>query len=71
MIYLLGGAPRVGKSILGQRVATLAESPYEAGEHWAVWHGLDSYGRPVSSGIYFYRIVANGMSDVKKMILIR
>ena len=57
-------------SILGQRVATLADGTYEAGVHTFVWEGLGESGRAVSSGVYLYRLLdGDNLVQTKKMIL--
>ena len=35
------------------------------------WDGLDSYGKKVGSGIYFYKLTADKKEIVKKMLLMR
>jgi len=57
-------------SIKGQLVRTLVHGTYGVGVHSAVWNGRDEIGRPVSSGIYFYRMVSGDFVSVKKMIWI-
>lgn len=59
-------------NILGQRVATLADDEQNAGYQKIVWNA------PVSSGVYFYRIIATAVSDpnrrfvmTRKMLLLR
>ena len=42
----------------GRLVATLAEGAKNPGEHEARWNGLDRFGKPVTSGFYFYRLEA-------------
>lgn len=42
-----------------------------AGEHLVQWDGTDFSGRTVSSGVYFYRILAGERSETRKMQLIR
>lgn len=44
----------------GRLVATLLDEQREAGEHTAVWNGVDQTGRPVASGHYLYRLRAPG-----------
>jgi len=56
-------------NILGQKVRTLVNKPLEPGEHKVTWTGTDNSGRPVASGIYFYRMKAGNYSETKKMIL--
>ncbi|KAA3598890.1 MAG: T9SS C-terminal target domain-containing protein [Calditrichaeota bacterium] len=36
-----------------------------------VWNGVDKFGKPVSSGIYFYKLVSNKNSITKKMLLLK
>jgi len=35
------------------------------------WDGLDSYGKKVGSGIYFYKLTADKKETIKKMVIIR
>jgi PKD repeat protein len=58
-------------NLLGQHVATLASGVFQAGEHTLTWNGKDSNGRPVSSGIYLYRLEAGHLVDTKKMVLLK
>jgi hypothetical protein len=58
-------------NVLGQEVATLVDGEKSAGYHEVEWNGSD-----VSSGVYFYKLEAAGMSDnsksfvqIKKMLL--
>ncbi|NBC18739.1 MAG: T9SS type A sorting domain-containing protein, partial [Bacteroidetes bacterium] len=43
---------------LGQRVRTLVDREQGAGPHRARWDGRAEDGRPVASGVYFYRLEA-------------
>jgi len=56
---------------LGQLVNVLMDSFHNPGRYNLVWNGKDSFGYPVSSGIYFYRMSAEGFALVKKMVLMR
>ena len=40
--------------VLGQRVRSLADETYGAGQHALVWEGTDDSGRGVASGLYIY-----------------
>jgi len=58
-------------NILGQRVRVLFQGTKSAGEHQVVWDGRSDSGTPVSSGVYFYRVVAGDFAESKKMVLLR
>jgi len=58
-------------NLLGQEIISLVDEPKEAGYHTSMWNGLDKYGNQVSSGIYYYRIMAGAFIQSKKMVLIR
>ena len=58
-------------NLLGQRVVTLVQQEQAAGRYTVTWAGVDAGGRPVASGVYFYRIRAGGFTDTKKMILVK
>ncbi len=58
-------------NILGQMVTTLTSGRMPAGNHSITWHGTDSDGAQVASGIYFYRISAKNFSETKKMMLLK
>jgi hypothetical protein len=55
----------------GQLVAALADGSYGAGDHSLIWNATDEAGRPLASGVYFCRLEAGGISDMKKVILLR
>ncbi|MFH1278627.1 MAG: C25 family cysteine peptidase [Candidatus Eisenbacteria bacterium] len=57
--------------ISGRRVTTLASGSMDAGSHQVVWMGRDDEGRPVSSGVYFYRLEAGEKTLTKKMVLLK
>ncbi len=56
---------------LGQLVTVLENSFRNAGKYNLVWNGKNSNGYSVNSGIYFYRMSAEGFTLVKKMMLIK
>ena len=60
-------------NVLGQVVRTLVASEVQnAGRYQIRWNGMDDRGVPVSSGIYFYQIAADGkFSDVRKLMLLK
>lgn len=55
----------------GRRVATLADRTESEGYHELTWNGLDSSGRQVSSGVYFYSVTAGKSTITRKMIMLR
>jgi methionine-rich copper-binding protein CopC len=58
-------------NVLGQKVTTLVSGEYPAGNHTVTWNGTNSDGGSVSSGVYFYRIQAEGYSQTRKMMLLK
>ncbi len=58
-------------NIQGQIVRTLADTHLPAGYHAVVWNGLDNYGNTVASGVYLYRIDADGFVASRKMLLLK
>jgi len=57
--------------VRGTLVRTLVQRELEGGAHQASWDGLDSQGRPASSGLYFYRLTAGKQSISRKLVLMR
>ncbi len=57
--------------VLGRKVAKLADKVYEAGDHAIDWDGRDSSGRIVPSGVYLYRMTADGLTISRKMMLLK
>jgi hypothetical protein len=58
-------------NLKGQRVRGLVSGVYRAGRHSVTWDGTDDAGRAVSSGVYFYRMVAGEYSEIKRMLLLK
>lgn len=72
--YSLPRAAEVELSIvnsLGQTVRTLFNGSQTAGEHVAVWNGLNKDGQPSASGLYFYRLETPEGLRYRKMILMK
>jgi hypothetical protein len=53
-------------NILGEKVATLLSGNLAAGSHEVSFNASK-----ISSGIYFYRLESNGLSQVRKMMLLK
>ncbi len=63
-------------NVVGELVYEFANEEINAGTHSVIWNGLNSQGNFAGSGIYFYRLTANGENNsifqqVRKMILIK
>jgi len=58
-------------NLLGQKVRTLVDGPMPAGRHEVEWRARDDEGQPVSSGIYFYHLVAEDHTETRKMVLMK
>jgi len=54
--------------ILGQEVKSFQLLGQSAGLHEMRWDGRDNFGQTVSAGIYFYQLISNSETQVKKMI---
>jgi len=55
----------------GRRMAVLLDENCEAGEHELIWNGRADSGRPVPSGLYFYRIETDRFEQTRKMVLLK
>jgi hypothetical protein len=77
--YTLPGASLVVLdiyNILGQKVRGLVSEEQVAGEHLVSWDATNDAGRPIATGVYFYRLEARTADHrdytmVKKMLLLR
>jgi cytoskeletal protein CcmA (bactofilin family) len=58
-------------NLRGQLVATLHDEAIAAGRHQIVWDGKDRGGVLVASGIYVYRLEADGFVATKKLTLMK
>ena len=58
-------------NIKGQKVKQLVSSKLSADHHSVIWNGEDYNDKPVSSGVYFYRLKSGKYTSTKKMILLR
>jgi hypothetical protein len=72
--FALDSPSRVAIEIVdarGARVATLHAGARGAGTHQVAWDGRDDAGRPVASGVYFYRLQGAGNGEARKMVLLK
>ncbi|MFA5011805.1 MAG: T9SS type A sorting domain-containing protein [Ignavibacteria bacterium] len=69
--------PQAGQVILkiyditGKEIMTLVNKKFDAGKYSATWEGVDDNGSKVSSGVYFYKIIAGNNIQTKRMVLIK
>ena len=57
--------------MLGRQVKTLINQNQDAGHKSIRWNATNDYGKPVSAGVYFYRIQAGQFRQTKKMVLLK
>ena len=58
-------------NIKGQKVKQLVSEQLLAGQHSVVWDGTDDNNKPVSSGIYFYKLKTENYEKTKRMVLLK
>ena len=58
-------------NVKGQLVKTLVNDKFAAGEHSVTWNGVDNNNNTVASGVYFYKLDANGSTEMRKMLLMK
>jgi len=57
--------------VAGRLVRELVSGIVDAGKHSEHWLGEDSRGKPVRSGVYWYRLEAGGLRLERRMVLLR
>ncbi len=57
--------------VTGARVRTLVDSSMQGGRHVITWDGRNHAGSPVGTGVYFYRLIADGHAETRKMVLLK
>lgn len=56
--------------LLGRRIRTLVDGMWPTGVQQVSWDGRDDTGAVVASGIYFYRLEANGLTATRRLTLL-
>ncbi len=56
---------------IGESISTLINGFKSSGKYYVEWNGKNSSGNDVPSGVYFYRMSSNGLTLVKKMMLMK
>ena len=58
-------------NILGQRVKRFEQGKQSPGEHSLIWDGTNAAGNAVGTGVYFYKLEAGVLNQVRKMTFIK
>lgn len=58
-------------NLKGQKVKNLLNEELPAGDYSIFWDGKDEQGKPVASGIYFYKMKFGNYRESKKMLLLK
>ncbi|MEW6051664.1 MAG: PKD domain-containing protein [Candidatus Zixiibacteriota bacterium] len=58
-------------NVMGQRVTTLVDAHYEAGQHSVEFDATGVDGHPLAGGMYIYRLEAGTFVETRKMILLK
>jgi hypothetical protein len=57
--------------VSGRMVRSLVDGKLPRASHVVDWDGRDDRGRPVASGVYFYRLHADDFAMTKKMVFLK
>ena len=57
--------------MLGREIKTLVNTTQNAGFKSVIWNATNDYGKPVSAGVYLYKIQAGEFVQTKKMVLLK
>ena len=58
-------------NLMGREVTRLVNTTQKAGFKSVQWNAVDSFGNPVSAGVYLYQIQSDGYMQAKKMVLLK
>ena len=57
--------------MLGRQVRTLLNQTQDAGFKSVIWDATNDYGKPVSAGVYLYKLQAGEFVQTRKMVLMK
>ena len=57
--------------LFGKEIKTLVNETKEAGTHNIAWNGKDNQNRQVATGVYLYKMQADGFEKTMKMMLMK
>jgi hypothetical protein len=67
-----GGSVNIIVSTLdGKIITTLCRERRDAGDHFVTWDGRNKSGKPVARGLYFIRIVAPDIDEIRKVMVVK
>ena len=55
----------------GRLVKVLASGHHGQGRHEVVWHGKDGHGQQVASGVYFVRMQAGDLEQIRRIVMVK
>ncbi|MCD4817482.1 MAG: hypothetical protein K8S23_02175 [Candidatus Cloacimonetes bacterium] len=58
-------------NIKGQKVKNLYDVYTVSGDCEIMWNGLDNNGKPVSTGLYLYKLESAGITEIKKLLIVK
>nr|ABZ07817.1 hypothetical protein ALOHA_HF4000ANIW141I9ctg2g4 [uncultured marine microorganism HF4000_ANIW141I9] len=57
--------------MLGRQVKSLINQTQDAGYRSVIWNATNDFGKPVSAGVYLYKIQAGEFVQTRKMVLLK
>ncbi len=72
--YRLNNSSYVSVTIFdlrGNKIITLIESEQTAGSYYVTWDGTSAQGNILGTGVYIYQISSSGLTENRKMILLK
>ena len=66
-----GDARLIIYNIMGQKIKEYRMRGLSTGYHSLTWDANNSFGQPVSAGIYFYRFETKTFTKTKRMLLLK
>ena len=66
-----GDARLIIYNIMGQKIKEYHMRGLSSGYHSLTWDANNSFGQPVSAGIYFYRFETKTFTKTKRMLLLK
>ncbi len=55
----------------GKKIADLVDNFQNTGTYEVTWNGMNNFGKPVASGVYFYRLQTQNFNETKKLLLMK